>query len=107
MCLPKKSVYARVRKRFRKKYIFFGTGSRREATPGRLVAQSQLFLKGFCPEGNLHQTRGRDRPGAHFTCCECIEITTHNGSVIIAFRVCVAVLMLVYECVHTHMHNVT
>ena len=52
-----------------KKYNYFGTGFRRGATPGRLVAQNRWFLKGFRPEGSLHQTRGRDRPGAHYANC--------------------------------------
>ena len=103
--LPKKSVHARVQKPFQNKCKIFGTGSRRGVTPGRLGAQNRRFFKGFRPEGRLHRTRGRDRPGAHSVYCWCIEITTHNGSVIIAFRVCVPVLILVYECVHTHMHT--
>ena len=45
---------------------FFGTGSRRGATPGRLGAQNRWLLKGFLPEGRLHRTCGRDRLGAHF-----------------------------------------
>ena len=63
------SVHARVRKPFQKKCKKFGTGSRMGATPGRLVAQNRWFLKGFRPQGSLHRTRGRDRPGAHFACC--------------------------------------
>ena len=49
-----------------KKCIFFGTGSRRGATPGRLGAQNRWLLKGFLAEGRLHRTCGRDRLGAHF-----------------------------------------
>ena len=64
MSLLKKSVHARVRKPFQKKWNIFGTGSRRGATPGRLGAQNRWFLTGFRPEGRLHRTRGRDRPGA-------------------------------------------
>ncbi len=51
-------------KRLSKNRFFFGTGSRRGVTPGRLGAQNRWFLKGFRPEGSLHRTRGRDRPGA-------------------------------------------
>ena len=54
----------RVRKTFQKKCKIFGTGSRRGATPGRLAAQNRWLLKGFLPEGRLHQTCGRDHLGA-------------------------------------------
>ena len=43
---------------------FFGTGSRRGVTPGRLGAQNRWLLKGFLLEGSRHWTCGRDRPGA-------------------------------------------
>ena len=63
-------LYTRASENPSKKSVkFFGTGSRMGATPGRLVAQNRWFLKGFCAEGRLHRTRGRDRPGAHLACC--------------------------------------
>ena len=59
----------RIQNTYQKRCIYFWTGSRREFTPGHLGAQNQWLLKGFLSEGSLHQTRGRDRPGAHFATC--------------------------------------
>ena len=40
-------------KRLSKNRFFFGTGSRRGVTPGRLGARNRWFLKGFGAEGSL------------------------------------------------------
>ena len=40
-------------KRLSKNRYFFGTGSRRGVTPGRLGARNRWFLKGFGAEGSL------------------------------------------------------
>ena len=45
--------YTRGSKTPLKKSFFFGTGSRRGVTPGRLGARNRWFLKGFGAEGSL------------------------------------------------------